>query len=120
MNPHRKDLCMKAFKKIDRDGSNILDIRDIKGNYNAKMHPDVKAGKKTEDEVLMEFLDTFEVHNSMANPEGRDGSVTIQEFCEYYNNISSSIDKDEYFELMITNAWNLNNANYSKGWGGEI
>jgi len=56
----------------------------------------------------------------MANPEGRDGSVTTQEFCEYYNNISSSIDKDEYFELMITNAWNLNNANYSKGWGGEI
>jgi len=53
---------MKAFKKIDRDNSGVLDIRDIKGTYNAKMHPDVKAGKKTEDEVLMEFLDTFEVH----------------------------------------------------------
>jgi len=28
------------------------------------MHPDVKAGKKTEDEILGEFLDTFEVHMS--------------------------------------------------------
>jgi hypothetical protein len=21
---------------------------------------------------------------------------------------------------MITNAWNLNNTNYKKGWGGEV
>ena len=24
---------------------------------------------------------------------------------------------DRYFELMITNAWNLNNVTYNKGWG---
>ena len=29
-------------------------------------------------------------------------------------------DHDEYFELMITKAWNLNNKNYSRGWAGEI
>ena len=34
------------------------------GIYSAKMHPDVRAGKKTEDEVLGEFLDTFEVHHA--------------------------------------------------------
>lgn len=45
---------------MDKDGNGILDINDIKGVYNAKMHPDVKAGKKTEDEILGEFLDTFE------------------------------------------------------------
>ncbi len=37
----------------------ILFILNI-GVYNAKLHPDVKAGKKTEDEILGEFLDTFE------------------------------------------------------------
>ena len=30
---------------MDKDGSGILDINDIKQNYNAKMHPDVKKGK---------------------------------------------------------------------------
>lgn len=28
------------------------------------MHPDVKSGKKTEDEILYEFLDTFEQHHT--------------------------------------------------------
>jgi hypothetical protein len=51
---------MAAFKKIDRDGSGILDLNDIKGVYSAKTHPDVKSGKKTEDEVLGEFIETFE------------------------------------------------------------
>jgi len=49
-----------AFKKIDKDGSGILELNDIKGVYNASKHPDVKSGKKTEDEVLGEFLETFE------------------------------------------------------------
>lgn len=32
--------------------------------YNAKSHPDVLSGKKTEDEILGEFLDTFEQHHA--------------------------------------------------------
>jgi Ca2+-binding EF-hand superfamily protein len=120
MNPIRKSFVGKAFKKIDVDGSGELDKSDIKSCYNAKAHPDVKKGIKTEDEVLAEFLDTFEVHHGLKHPEDRDGKVTLREFIEYYNNISSTIDNDEYFELMITNAWNLNNVNYAKGWGGEV
>jgi len=50
---------------MDKDKSGILNIEDIKQFYNAKMHPDVKSGKKTEDDILMEFLDTFEMHYSM-------------------------------------------------------
>jgi len=84
------------------------------------MHPDVKSGKKTEQEILSEFLDTFELHYSMKHPESKDRQITLQEFIEYYNNISCTIDNDEYFELMITNAWNLNDVHYSKGWGGEV
>lgn len=49
-----------AFVKLDRDGSGVIDINDIKGVYNARNHPDVKSGKKTEDEILGEFLETFE------------------------------------------------------------
>lgn len=56
----------------------------------------------------------------MKNPQDKDRKITLQEFLEYYTNISSTIDNDEYFELMITNAWNLNDKTYSKGWGVEI
>jgi len=48
MNPLRKDIVKKAFNKIDKDESGIIDIRDIQGTYNARLHPEVKAGKKSE------------------------------------------------------------------------
>lgn len=67
-----------------------------------------------------EFLDTFELHHSMKHPEEKDRKINIREFIEYYTNVSASIDNDQYFELMMTNAWNLNNQNYKRGWGGEI
>lgn len=60
MNEFRKNISQKAFKILDKDGSGTINISDIRGAYNAKQHPAVRAGKKTEDEVLFEFLDTFE------------------------------------------------------------
>lgn len=65
MNKFRVNIVMAAFRKIDKDGSGILDLNDIKGTYNASKHPDVKSGKKSEDEVLGEFLETFEMHHSL-------------------------------------------------------
>jgi hypothetical protein len=107
MNQFRKKIVGAAFKKIDKDGNGILDINDIKGTYNAKMHPEVKSGKKSEDEILGEFIETFEMHHSLGNGGTRDRRVTPAEFEEYYNNVSASIDNDQYFELMMINAWKL-------------
>jgi len=84
------------------------------------MHPDVKAGKKTEQEVLAEFLDTFEIHTGTVDKTKGDGKVTLREFEDYYRKIGASIDDDRYFELMMTNAWNLDNKSYSKGFGGQF
>ena len=107
MNKFRQNIVRAAFKKIDRDGSGVLDLNDIKGVYNASKHPDVKSGKKTEDEILGEFLETFEQHHALNGKGTKDRSVTIEEFIEYYNNVSASIDNDQYFELMMINAWKL-------------
>ena len=57
-------------------------------------------------QVLREFLDTFDAG-------GKDGIVTFDEFCKYYSNVSSSIDDDDYFELMIRNAWHISGG---QGW----
>jgi Ca2+-binding EF-hand superfamily protein len=119
LDPYRRDLVTRVFKKLDRDESGIIDIKDIESMYNAKQHPDVRCLKKTEQEVLAEFLDTFELHYSLVSEEKgtRDGKVNLKEFLEYYRNVGASIENDEYFELMLTNAWNLNDKTYSKGWG---
>jgi len=33
--------------------------------------------------------------------------VTFEEFVSYYENVSCSIDDDQYFEIMMVNAWKL-------------
>ena len=121
MNQARKQLVRRAFEKLDRNGNGIVELDEIKQLYNAKQHPDVKLGKKTEDEVFIEFMDTFELHYSLRYPGTRgDKQVTFEEFVEYYNNVSMSIEDDRYFELMMTNAWNLNSAAPAKrGWGAD-
>jgi calcyphosin len=96
MNEFRAAIATKAYKIMDSDGSGQLDINDIRQTYNAKQHPDVKAGKKTEDEILGEFLDTFEDHfcDMPGNKDARDGKISMPEWLEYYANVSMSIDED--------------------------
>ncbi len=89
--------------------------------YNAKKHPDVIQGKKTEQQVLMDFIETFEIHHGIRNSDPRDNRITLDEFLEYYDNVSISIEKDEYFALMINNSWNIKGDAYTyqklaKGW----
>jgi Ca2+-binding EF-hand superfamily protein len=49
LSPGRLSLVKRAFEKLDRDGSGVVDINDIRGVYNAAKHPDVLSGKKSED-----------------------------------------------------------------------
>lgn len=52
----------------------------------------------------------------------RDSVVTLEEFLEYYENISMSVDNDDYFVAIITAAYNLDNERkFNKpAWRGEI
>lgn len=124
LNDFRKQIIKQAYDKLDKDKNGTLDYSDLKGVYNAKGHPDVKSGKKTEEEVVQDFLETFEVHRTLSkgdtNSKKKDGKVSLNEFMDYYSNVSASIDDDQYFKLMITNAWNLENKSYGKGWGAEF
>ena len=55
------------------------------------------------------------------HPGKRDGNISFDEFVEYYNNVSMSIDDDRYFLLMMNSAWNLDGSRVTKkGWAGEI
>ena len=101
MNDERLRLVTMAFNSLDKDKSGILNPDEMMEQFDASQHPDVLSGAKTKTAVLREFLETFEVGGEI------DGKVTKQEFINYYTNISASIDDDQYFELMIRNAWRI-------------
>ena len=79
--------------------------------FNASRHPEVVAGKKTEQEILGEWLDNFETFNEYNETGIKNRRVTFDEFINYYNMISMSIEDDRYFEYMINNCWNLDRRN---------
>ena len=54
----------------------------------------------TRDQILNEFLANFGDAN-------KDGVIDRQEWNEYYSAISSNIDNDDHFVLLMRNAWKL-------------
>ena len=78
-----------------------MDGTEIAKFYDASRHPDVISGKRNAESIMDEFLTTFDVGGTI------DGKVTREEFVNYYSNVSASIDNEDYFELMIRNAWHI-------------
>ncbi len=101
LNEYRNSLVKRAYQKLEKNGDGKVTIDDIKMIYNARKHPKVISGERTQDEVLKEYLNNFDVN--------RDGELTLEEFEKYYAGVSASIDRDEYFALMMFNAWQLGN-----------
>ena len=100
MNERRTNIVQMAFDILDRDKSGTVTVDEITDVYDFTHHPDVKSGKKTLKDAAKEFMATWE--------QGEfDGVVTWEEFVDYYKEISASIDGDDYFELMIRNAWRI-------------
>ena len=100
LNERRKKMIRLAFDILDKDGSGFVTVEEIADVYDVSANPDVQCGKKTIEEALKDFLGQWERGD-------KDGIVTYEEFEDYYKEISASIDGDDYFELMIRNAWRI-------------
>ena len=73
---------------------------DIAKLYDVSKHPEIVNGSMTAKEVFMQYM-------SLWDTQVPDGIITFQEFCEYYRDVSASIEDDEYFGVMMTAAWKL-------------
>ena len=100
MNDRRLKVVALAYEKLDRNGDGQVTLDDIAKIYDASKHPEVRAGRMTEEQVFREFI-------SMWDTETPDGIVTMREFARYYEDISASIDNDEYFVAVVKGAWKL-------------
>ena len=99
MNQRRKGLVKLAFGQLDKTGDGVVTMEDLMGIYDVSENPDVINGLLTPDQAFQEFAKIWD--------RDRSGSVHLDEFIDYYQDVSASIDNDDYFELMIRNAWHI-------------
>ena len=100
LSERRLTMVKKAFAMLDKDGSGQLTVSDIAGIYDVSMNAEFLEGKKTKDEILMEFLNNFD--GARGN---NDGVVTWNEWCDYYSDLSMSTPSEEYFVRMMESTW---------------
>ena len=94
-----------AFASFEKDQWDRVTLKTIAKHYDVSMHPGVLQGKIAPTEALYEFMKKWD--------KDGDHTVTEEEFVDYYEWVSPSIDNDDYFELMIRNAWHINGGS---GW----
>ncbi len=100
MNERRTKLVDMAFNKLDKTGDGRVTFEDLAGTYDVSFHPKFKSGEMSKKEIIEEFMKQWDTIK-------KDNIVTREEFRDYYQDNSASIDNDDYFELSIRNAWHL-------------
>ena len=100
MSPRRLKMVEKIFARFDRDGSGKIDIIDVINIFDVSMNAEFIEHKKTKEQILNEFLNNFD--GAQGN---NDGTITFQEFFDYYTDLSMSVPNDEYFVRMLESAW---------------
>eukprot|EP00300_Choanocystis_sp_HF-7_P024230 c2563_g1_i1.p1 GENE.c2563_g1_i1~~c2563_g1_i1.p1 ORF type:complete len:287 (+),score=85.25 c2563_g1_i1:71-931(+) len=102
LSEQRRELTEQAFVKFDTDGSGKIDVNDLKDKYDTSKHPKVMTGQMTKEEAINEFIKIFEGDNGNG-----DAIITLEEWMDYHAGLSSNIDTDDQFGMMMASNWGI-------------
>lgn len=95
-------MVLKAFAMMDKNGSGTITVSDIASIYDVSKNPEFLEKRLTKDQILANFLHQFEGPHS--NMKG-DAEITLDEWVDYYTDLSMSIPTDDYFVAMMESTW---------------
>ena len=86
--------------KFEKDGSGMIDIRDLKGVFNASRHPKVVSGEITQEQAFDEFARNF-------NDRTGAGKIEKCEWDDYFAAVSASVVEDDHFIELLKGEWEI-------------
>ncbi|MBP3800880.1 MAG: EF-hand domain-containing protein [Clostridia bacterium] len=109
LNPRRQNIVNEAFKKLDIEKGGVIDLSDIKENFNSKNCPLVRAAMMSEEAFFNGFMETFQTHHNLFR-SAKIKKVNFEEFEDYYKYVSITVDDDYLFEETVISSWKLSKS----------
>lgn len=106
MNERRATMVSKVFNTLDKDGSGKITVSSVQDFYDVTYHPEFKKGNMTRDQLLTRFLSRFD--------SARTGSITHEDFFNYYTDVSMTFTLDNDFINLLQNSWCIAEDDVSK------
>lgn len=104
LSPQREQAIERAFASLGGSAETFVSPSALREGFNVDNHPLVLKGELDPAYVHTEFLDTFSL---LAHVRGGcvNGMVSFSDFLAYYKVVSSNIDNDAFFELLLSRLW---------------
>ncbi|CCW69310.1 unnamed protein product, partial [Phytomonas sp. Hart1] len=104
----RLQAVTEAYQKLLMVGKGSVQFEPIYSLYshNASLHPNVQDGLITQEEAILDFENSWP-----AAFRHKLGTVTLEEFINYYADLSPSILDDDRFVLTLQNCWKIPEVN---------
>ena len=101
----------KLFDAFPKNENGNINIDTFKRSFIPNKHYEVLNGKKTVDEAYGEFLECLEIfieYNTILNKEKYKTDITMEQFFDFFGEISFGIQNDYVFNNYISNCWEIN------------
>jgi Ca2+-binding EF-hand superfamily protein len=101
LSPERRALIQRAWSVFEKDTQGHVSLQQLVNRFDATRHPSTIRGEVDARAIAAQFKSSFDVGT---NP---DGTVSKQEFEQYYAGVSGSIDSDSTFAALLRGCWHL-------------
>ena len=88
-------MVEKLLQSLHTEGAGRGAVQNLLAVLDVSMNPDFIEQRKTKDQIVTKFLNTF-----CAGP-----AITWEEFLDYYQDLSMNLPSDEYFVRLLESTW---------------
>ena len=112
LDQNKLECVEQAFSNIDINGNDKVPINLIRKQFKANKHPDVLNGLKKEEDIILEFLDCFNINYEIMNLDfkiekgiNNNRFVNFEIFANFYEYVSYIYPNDKEFENIVYSSW---------------
>ena len=112
LDQNKLECVEQAFTNIDINGNDKVPINLIRKQFKANKHPDVLNGLKKEEDIILEFLDCFNINYEIMNLDfkiekgiNNNRFVNFEIFANFYEYVSYIYPNDKEFENIVYSSW---------------